>query len=86
MHPTLAHSPGPLEACRRRTLLKALAAKAEKVRERHAAGRKISKPLFDRLEKIVGTFCPGLAQQPLHIDRFGGSHYHYGKGGHGHAH
>ena len=64
----------------------ALAGKAEKVRERHAAGRKISKPLFDRLEKVVGTFCPGLAQQPLHIDRFGGSHYHYSKDGHGHAH
>jgi guanine deaminase len=64
----------------------ALAAKAEKVRERHAAGRKMSKPLFDKLEKVVGAFCPGLAQQPLHIDRFGGAHYHYGKGGHGHAH
>jgi 5-methylthioadenosine/S-adenosylhomocysteine deaminase len=64
----------------------ALAGKAEKVRERHAAGRKISKSLFDKLEKVVGTFCPGLAQQPLHIDRFAGAHYHYGKGGHGHAH
>ena len=64
----------------------ALAGKAEKVRERHAAGRKMSKSLFEKLEKVVGTFCPGLAQQPLHIDRFAGAHYHYGKGGHGHAH
>ena len=64
----------------------ALAGKVEKVRERHAAGRKMSKSLFDKLEKVVGTFCPGLAQQPLHIDRFAGAHYHYGKGGHGHAH
>jgi len=64
----------------------ALAAKAEKVRERHAASRKMSKSLFDKLERVVGTFCPGLAQQPLHIDRFAGAHYHYGKGGHGHVH
>ena len=64
----------------------ALAAKAEKVRERHAASRKTSKSLFDKLERVVGTFCPGLAQQPLHIDRFAGAHYHYGKGGHGHVH
>ena len=63
-----------------------LAAKAEKSRERLAAGRKPAKALYDKLEKIVGTFCPGLQQQPLHIDRFAGSHYHYGKGGHGHAH
>jgi len=64
----------------------ALGAKAEKVRERHAASRKMSKSLFDKLERVVGTFCPGLAQQPLHIDRFAGAHYHYGKGGHGHVH
>lgn len=64
-----------------------LAAKAEKSRERLEKARKPAKGLYDKLEKIVGTFCPGLAQQPLHIDRFGGSHYHYGRdGGHGHAH
>ena len=37
--------------------------------------------LGDDLEKIVGTFCPGLAKQPLHIDRFGGGHHH----GYGHT-
>ena len=57
-----------------------LAAKAEKSRERRAAANKPAKALYDRLEKIVGTFCPGLAKQPLHIDRFGGGHHH----GYGH--
>jgi 5-methylthioadenosine/S-adenosylhomocysteine deaminase len=59
---------------------------AEKARDRLAKGRKPAKALYDKVEGIVNTFCPGLAKQPLHIDRFGGSHYHYGKGGHGHAH
>jgi guanine deaminase len=56
-----------------------LARKAEAARARLAAANKPSKLLYDRLEKIVGTFCPGLAKTPLHIDRFGG-------GQHGHAH
>ena len=59
-----------------------LARKAEKSRERLAKANKPSKALYDRLEKIVGTFCPGLAKQPLHIDRFGGGHHHH----HGHRH
>ena len=50
----------------------ALAAKAEAARERLAAANKPAKALYDKLEKIVGTFCPGLAKTPLHIDRFGG--------------
>jgi guanine deaminase len=29
------------------------------------------------LEKVVGTFCPGLAKAPLHIHRFGASHHHH---------
>ena len=57
-----------------------LAASAEKTRERLHKASKPAKALYDRLEKIVGTFCPGLAKQPLHIDRFGGGHHH----GHGH--
>jgi len=64
-----------------------VAKQAEQARERLAKGRKPAKALYDKLEKIVNTFCPGLAKQPLHIDRFGGAHFHYGKGdGHGHAH
>ena len=56
-----------------------LARKAEAARARLSAANKPSKLLYDRLEKIVGTFCPGLAKTPLHIDRFGG-------GQHQHAH
>jgi 5-methylthioadenosine/S-adenosylhomocysteine deaminase len=53
-----------------------VAKQAEKARERLAKGRGPAKALYDRLEKVVGTFCPGLAKQPLHIDRFGGGHHH----------
>ncbi len=53
-----------------------IAAQAEKARERLDKGRKPAKALYDRLEKVVNTFCPGLAKQPLHIDRFGGGHHH----------
>jgi guanine deaminase len=34
-----------------------------------------AKKLYDRLEKIVGTFCSGLAKAPLHINRYGASHH-----------
>jgi guanine deaminase len=34
-----------------------------------------AKTLYDRLEKVVGAFCPGLAKAPLHIHRFGASHH-----------
>ena len=54
-----------------------LAAKAEAVTR---AAEKITAPakkLYDRLEKVVGTFCPGLAKAPLHIHRFGASHHHH---------
>ncbi len=52
-----------------------IARKAEKARERLDKGRAPAKALYDRLEKVVGTFCPGLARQPLHIDRYGGGHH-----------
>lgn len=60
-----------------------LARLAEKARERLDRGRKPAKALYDKLEKVVNTFCPGLAKQPLHIDRFGGGHHH---GYHHHHH
>ena len=64
-----------------------LARKAEKSRERLEKANRPAKALYSKLEKIVGTFCPGLAKQPLHIDRFGGAHYHYGhEAKRGHAH
>jgi guanine deaminase len=53
-----------------------LARLAEKARERLERGRRPAKALYDKLEKVVNTFCPGLAKQPLHIDRFGGGHHH----------
>lgn len=64
-----------------------LARKAEKARERLEKTNKPARALYGKLEKIVGTFCPGLAKQPLHIDRFGGAHYHYShEATRGHAH
>ena len=64
-----------------------LARKAEKARERLEKANKPARALYGKLEKIVGTFCPGLAKQPLHIDRFAGAHYHYGhEAKRGHAH
>ena len=26
--------------------------------------------LYERLEPVVGSFCPALARQPLHINRY----------------
>jgi len=62
----------------------ALAARAEESRARR---EKISAParrLYQRLEKVVGTFCPGLAKTPLHINRYGAGHDQHGV--HSHAH
>ncbi|MBM3648129.1 MAG: amidohydrolase [Alphaproteobacteria bacterium] len=52
-----------------------LAAKVEQSRLRRAAITVPAKKLYQRLEKVVGTFCPGLAKAPLHIHRFGASHH-----------
>ena len=38
-----------------------------------------NKQLFEKVEHVVNSFCPGLAKMPYHVDRFGGGH-------HGHAH
>jgi guanine deaminase len=54
-----------------------LAAKAEQVRARLEAANRPARALYDKLETIVGTFCPGLAKEPLHIDRFAGGHHHH---------
>lgn len=47
-----------------------LAAKAESAVERLRAVNAPSKVLCDRLANVVGSFCPGLAREPYHIDRF----------------
>ena len=54
--------------------LAALAATAEESRMRREKITAPAKKLYERLEKVVGTFCPGLAKAPLHIHRYGASH------------
>lgn len=51
--------------------LAGLAADAERAHERLKGANAPNKALYDRLEGIVGSFCPGLARQPYHIGRFG---------------
>ena len=57
----------------------ALARKVENTRDRLAQATAPNKLLFERVEQVVNTFCPGLAKMPYHVDRFGGGH-------HGHEH
>jgi 5-methylthioadenosine/S-adenosylhomocysteine deaminase len=54
-----------------------VATKVERARARLEAVNRPARALYDKLEKIVGTFCPGLAKEPLHIDRFAGGHHHH---------
>jgi len=54
-----------------------LAAQAAASQARRAEITAGAKKLYDRLEKVVGAFCPGLAKAPLHIHRFGASHHHH---------
>ena len=58
----------------------ALARKVESARARLAEINVPNRQLFERVEQVVNTFCPGLAKMPYHIDRFGGGHH-----GHDHA-
>lgn len=53
-----------------------LAAQAAASQARRAPLTGAAKKLYQRLEKVVGTFCPGLAKAPLHIHRYGASHHH----------
>lgn len=55
--------------------MSSLARKVELSRQRLEESRAPAKVLYEKLEEVVGTFCPGLAKQPLHIDRFGGHHH-----------
>ncbi|MEA2949519.1 MAG: 5-methylthioadenosine/S-adenosylhomocysteine deaminase [Alphaproteobacteria bacterium] len=57
----------------------ALARRVEDARARLESVAVPNKQLFESVEQIVNTFCPGLAKMPYHIDRFGGGH-------HGHTH
>lgn len=53
----------------------ALAAKVEAARARLAKANADNKKLFDRLERVVNRFCPGLAKMPYHIDHYAGGHH-----------
>ena len=53
--------------------MSSLAKKVEAARARLARVNKPGKKLFNRLERIVGSFCPGLALTPHHIHRYGAS-------------
>ena len=50
----------------------ALAARAEAARARLAESNRPNRGLFDALAATVNTFCPALAHQAYHVDRFGG--------------
>jgi len=47
-----------------------LARDAESARERLERLNRDNKALYERLEPIVGSFCPALAREPLHINRY----------------
>ena len=53
-----------------------LAAQAAASQARRAELTGEGKKLYEKLESVVGTFCPGLAKAPLHIHRYGASHHH----------
>jgi cytosine/adenosine deaminase-related metal-dependent hydrolase len=57
----------------------ALARRVEQTRARLEGATLPNKQLFERVEQVVNSFCPGLAKMPYHVDRFGGGH-------HGHEH
>jgi guanine deaminase len=52
-----------------------LAREAEEVRARLERLNRDNRKLCDRLARIVGTYCPGLAKSPLHIHRYGASRH-----------
>ena len=51
--------------------MESLAKKTEAARVRLTRINRPGKKLFERLERIVGSFCPGLALTPHHINRYG---------------
>jgi len=45
--------------------------RAEAARERLAAANADNRLLYEALEPIVGSHCPGLARMPYHVHRYG---------------
>jgi guanine deaminase len=47
-----------------------LAVQAEAARERLEALNAANKTLYDQLEPVITSFCPGIAAQPYHLKRY----------------
>ena len=45
--------------------------RAQAARERLAAANADSRRLYQALEPVVGSYCPGLARMPYHVHRYG---------------
>ncbi|MGH7117016.1 MAG: amidohydrolase family protein, partial [Stellaceae bacterium] len=45
--------------------------RVEAARDRLAAANADNRRLYEALEPVVGSHCPGLARAPYHIDRYG---------------
>jgi 5-methylthioadenosine/S-adenosylhomocysteine deaminase len=45
--------------------------RATTARDRLAAANADNKRLYEALEPVVGSHCPGLARQPYHVHRYG---------------
>ncbi len=48
-----------------------LRARVEAARDRLATANTDNRLLYDALEPIVGSYCPGLARTPYHVHRYG---------------
>jgi guanine deaminase len=46
--------------------------RAEAARERLASANADNRRLYEALEPVVGSYCPGLARQPYHVHRYVG--------------
>jgi guanine deaminase len=51
--------------------LERLRDRVETARERLAAANADNRRLYDALEPVVGSHCPGLARSPYHVHRYG---------------
>jgi 5-methylthioadenosine/S-adenosylhomocysteine deaminase len=51
--------------------LAALRTRADQARERLAVLNADNRRLYDALEPVVGSYCPGLARMPYHVHRYG---------------
>ncbi len=51
--------------------LKKLRGRVEAARERLAAANADNRRLYEALEPVVGSYCPGLARSPYHVHRYG---------------